>query len=104
MRDTTVVVGQRILRIEPNRLTEVSDGAVVLTPGVVGEAAGIVVNLTFRTDFDRLSVIRDGLRVVALGWSLSRSRALDRSNTSRRRNCAFGRSGALRRSRALNRN
>jgi tripartite-type tricarboxylate transporter receptor subunit TctC len=56
------------LRVDPDRLVEVGDGAVEVTLGFPGDAAGHVGVGIFRIDLDRLVVVRDGAAEVALAF------------------------------------
>src|ERR1700683_2179107 len=57
MRLATVVVGKCILRVEPDRLTEVGDGAIVLALGGVRVAAVVIGQRIFWIEPDRLVAI-----------------------------------------------
>ena len=56
--------GQRVARIEPDRLAQVGNGAVELVALVVRHAAVVVGGAEVRIELDRLVEIREGVVVV----------------------------------------
>ena len=81
--EAAVGVGGGVFRIEPDRLVEVGDGAVVVALVALGDAAVGVGDGVFRIEPDRLVEVGDGAVVVALV-------VLGRGRGCRRRAAYFG--------------
>ncbi len=83
IRHGAVVDRQRVTRIEPDRLIEILDGALVVALLVVGVAAAVVDRrCVLRIELDRLIEVRNRVVVFALG-AIGKAAAVERAGVPR---------------------